>query len=73
VTVSYVCTQPFKAIAAISGREKIFQPGDKFLRQLNEGKMDETLTLEYEGSYFIAERTVVDACSRSENEVPPYR
>jgi hypothetical protein len=72
VTVSYVCIRPFKARIAVSGREREFKPGDRFCRQIDEVQQAETITLEADGSYFLAERIIVDACCRAENETPPF-
>ena len=67
MTLCYIVTQRCTATSAISGRERLFEPGDKFY--CDNGQHGATLTIELESSLYLMEwSTFETGCCKFKNE-----
>jgi hypothetical protein len=58
--VPFLVVTAFKATAAISGREQLFEPGDTFVCEL--GQNGEVVTIEVNHTLFPINRSTLDDC-----------
>jgi hypothetical protein len=66
MTRAFTVVQPFKAENAISGREREFKPGEKLISDSAKGEM--IVTIEFEKSLFVVERSIFQACCKWMND-----
>jgi hypothetical protein len=66
MTQPYSVIQRFKATEPISCRERQFEVGDTVLYDI--GQTGGSITIEFEWSLFLVERSVFKACCRFKNE-----
>jgi hypothetical protein len=69
MTQPYSVIQRFKATEPVSGREHQFEVGDTVLYDI--GQTRASITIEFEWSLFLVERSVFEACCHFKNEGPP--
>jgi hypothetical protein len=65
----YVVTRAFKATNPISGREHEFSAGDTF--GCNSGQTSDTVTIEFEDSLLLVDRSTFKSCCKWKNESVP--
>jgi hypothetical protein len=66
MTQPYSVIQGFRATEPISGRERQFEVGDTVLYDI--GQAGTPITIEFEWSLFLVERSVFKNCCRFKNE-----
>jgi hypothetical protein len=66
MTLAYSVVEAFKARSAISGRERQFKPGETLLSEAK--KSGPTVTIEFDHSFFVIDRSVFEACCVFKNE-----
>ncbi len=66
MTQPYDVLQAFAAKTAISGREYQFKPGE--IIACDKSQQGQTIVIETDGSFFLVDRSVFDACCKFRNE-----
>lgn len=69
MTLLYGVIRPFKAMTAISGRERQFQLGETFL--YDTGQAGTTVTIEADKSLFLVERSIFETYCTFKGEFAP--
>jgi len=62
----YVVTRAFEATHPISGRQHEFSAGDTFV--CDSGQTSDTVTIEYEDSLLLVDRSTFESCCKCKNE-----
>jgi hypothetical protein len=66
MTRQFDVVKQFKAAKSISGAEREFQPGESFVCDM--GQRGTTIAIEFEMSFFIIDRSILETCCRRSNE-----
>ena len=69
MTLLYKVNRPFKAMAAVSGRERHFQPGETFL--YDTGQTGATVTIEVDKTLFLVDHSVFETCCTFKGDFTP--
>ena len=69
MTLQYSVNRPFKAMTAVSGRERHFQPGETLL--FDTGQTGATVTIEAEKTVFLVDHSVFETCCTFKGEFTP--
>jgi hypothetical protein len=62
MTLQFEVVRQFKAAKSISGVEREFQPRESFICDV--GQRGTTVAIEFEMSFFVIERSILDTCCR---------
>jgi hypothetical protein len=66
MTLPFTVLKTFTATSPISGRERLFEPGDTLI--CDTGQTGATLTFEFETSVFLVDRSTFKRCCIFKNE-----